>query len=319
MSVEVDLHASCESTDVGHGTTVGPFSHVADGASLGSGCVIGTYVLVDAGARLGDRVSVIGRTQLPEGVVLDDDVYVAAGVAFKNPRFPRGGRARDEPATTRVRARASIGANATLLSGVEVGTGAVVGAGAVVTRSVPRAAIVAGNPARIVGYVKADGADAIRPLRQEPAAGEPPGTTDADVRGVRLHRFARVRDPRGSLVACELEEELPFMPRRYFMVFDVPGADVRGEHAHRECHQFMVCVSGSVHIVADDGERRQEFVLDSKDIGLYIPPMTWGIQYLYSPGSTLLVLASHPYDADDYLRDYGDFLRELGQSGRPQA
>ena len=96
------------------------------------------------------------------------------------------------------------------------------------------------------------------------------------------------------------------------MVFDVPGVDVRGEHAHYHCHQFLVCVNGALHVVADDGSRRQEFVLDSKDIGLYLPPMTWGIQYLYTPGSTLLVFASHPYDPDDYLRDYGEYLEARG-------
>ena len=317
MSVEVDPRASCESTDVGEDTTIGAFSQVADGARIGSGCAIGAYVCVEAGAQLGDRVSIAGPAHVPDVVVLEDEVVVGPGAAFAGVAFPAVDGASE---STRVRAGASIGANATLLAGVEIGEGAMVSAGAVVNRSVPRAAIVAGNPARIVGYVEADGGDAIRPLRQQAASAQTPSVTQTEVRGVRLHRFPRARDLRGSLVACEFDRELPFQPRRYFMVFDVPGIDVRGEHAHRECHQFLVCVSGTVHIVADDGERRQEFVLDDKDIGLYLPPMTWGIQYLYSPGSTLLVLASHPYDANDYLRDYGDFLRELGESGeRRQA
>ena len=213
-----------------------------------------------------------------------------------------------------MRAGASVGANATLLEGVEVGQGAVVRAGAVVTRSVPRAAIVAGNPARIVGYVEVRRRPPWRPCARD-VQGRAASGGRGRRPGVRLHRFPRMRDLRGSLVACEFDEALPFVPRRYFMVFDVPGVDVRGEHAHRECHQFLVCVSGAVHIVADDGERRQEFVLDDKDVGLYLPPMTWAIQYLYSPGSTLLVLASHPYDPDDYLRDYGEFLDELERSG----
>ena len=286
------------------GTTVGPFSQVAEGARVGGGCDIGSYVIVEAGAVIGDRVRIPGPARVPAGVVLDEDVFVGPGAALAAPRTPPDG----EPGATRVRAGASVGANSTLLEGVEIGEGAVVGAGAVVTRSVPRTAIVAGNPARIVGYAETDRSDV---TSREPAAGEPQAVAQTSVRGVRLHRFPRARDLRGSLVACEFDETLPFTPRRLFMVFDVPGVDVRGEHAHRECHQFLVCVSGTVHIVADDGERRQEFVLDDKDLGLYLPPMTWGIQYLYSPGSTLLVLASHPYDADDYLRDYGDFLREL--------
>jgi UDP-2-acetamido-3-amino-2,3-dideoxy-glucuronate N-acetyltransferase len=130
------------------------------------------------------------------------------------------------------------------------------------------------------------------------------------VAGVAIHWLPAVRDLRGSLVAGEFEQRLPFIPRRYFLVFDVPGADVRGEHAHRVCHQFLVCVAGKVHVIADDGERRQEFVLEDKQTGLHLPPMTWGIQYRYSVDATLLVFASHPYDPDDYIRDYDDFLRE---------
>ncbi len=313
MSVQVDPRALCESTEVGSGTRIGPFSMVCSTATIGTDCAIGSHVLVDDGATLGDRVTIPGPAQIWDGVTIEDDVFISPGASFANRRFPRSGRGGQEPEPIHVRAGATVGANATVLSGLAIGERAMIGAGAVVTRSVPRDAIVIGNPARITGYVEAEGDAAMRVVRQEVPATDAPSVIDTGVTGVTLHRFPRVRDLRGSLVACEFEQGLPFVPRRYFMVFDVPGADVRGEHAHRECHQFLVCVNGTVHVVADDGERRQEFVLDEKDSGLYLPPMTWGIQYLYSPGSTLLVFASHPYDADDYLRDYGDYLQERGR------
>ena len=94
------------------------------------------------------------------------------------------------------------------------------------------------------------------------------------------------------------------------MIFDVPTKETRGEHAHRTCQQFLVCLRGSVACVCDDGTHRQELLLDSPEIGLYLPPMVWGIQYKYSKDAVLLVLASHGYDASDYIRNYDVFLSE---------
>jgi hypothetical protein len=129
---------------------------------------------------------------------------------------------------------------------------------------------------------------------------------------VTLHRLPRVTDIRGSLTVGEFERSIPFPVRRYFMVFDVPSVETRGEHAHRLCHQFLICVRGQCSAVADDGTHRQEFVLDRPDIGLHLPPMVWGIQYQYSPDALLMVFASHYYDAADYVRDYNEFLGLCG-------
>jgi UDP-2-acetamido-3-amino-2,3-dideoxy-glucuronate N-acetyltransferase len=103
------------------------------------------------------------------------------------------------------------------------------------------------------------------------------------------------------------------VPKRYFVVFDVPGKDVRGEHAHRECHQFLVCIRGSLAVVVDDGTAREEIALDAANVGLYVPPMTWAVQYKYSADATLLVFASDLYDPADYIRDYDKFLSELAR------
>jgi dTDP-4-dehydrorhamnose 3,5-epimerase-like enzyme len=131
------------------------------------------------------------------------------------------------------------------------------------------------------------------------------------VQGVTLHELTQARDDRGSLVAAEVGGQVPFEPKRVFLVFDVPGTEVRGEHAHRRCHQFLICLRGSVNLIADDGESREEFVLDSNRIGLHLPPMTWGIQHAYSADAVLMVLASDPYDPDDYIREYDEFLEAL--------
>ena len=96
------------------------------------------------------------------------------------------------------------------------------------------------------------------------------------------------------------------------MVFDVPSVETRGEHAHRECHQFLICVRGSCAVVADDGINRQEFLLDRQDLGIHLPPMVWGIQYKYSADAVLLVFASHYYDSTDYIRNYSEFRQLEG-------
>jgi dTDP-4-dehydrorhamnose 3,5-epimerase-like enzyme len=175
-----------------------------------------------------------------------------------------------------------------------------VGAGAVVTKDVPAHAIVTGNPARVTGF--ADTAQ----VTGEPTGAEP---VTGRVSGVSLHRLSHSVDPRGSLVVADFGTDLPFLPQRAFTVFGVPAKDVRGAHAHHRCEQFLMCVAGSVSCVVDDGHTREEYRLDRPEVGLYMPPMTWGTQYRYSPDAVLLVLASHPYDSDDYVRDYEDFVR----------
>ena len=95
-------------------------------------------------------------------------------------------------------------------------------------------------------------------------------------------------------------------------MFGVPSREIRGEHAHHRCHQFLICLRGSCAVVADDGERKVEIELDAPNLGLYLPPMTWGIQYKYSPDALVLVFASDYYDAADYIRDYDQFIAEVG-------
>ena len=126
--------------------------------------------------------------------------------------------------------------------------------------------------------------------------------------GVSLHELKAVSDPRGTLSAGEFDRDLPFVPRRYFLVYDVPGEHVRGEHAHRACHQFLLCVRGQIAVAAEDGRQREEIILDRPNLALHVPPMVWCAQYKYTPDAVLLVFASEHYDPADYIRDYGEFL-----------
>lgn len=135
-----------------------------------------------------------------------------------------------------------------------------------------------------------------------------PQVIDSRVRGVRLHVLREVQDRRGDLCVAEVGADLPFAVQRSFLIYNVPSAELRGEHAHRRCHQFLMAVHGSVHVIADDGAQRQEFCLDRPNFGLHLPPMTWGIQHRYTPSATLLVLASDLYDPADYIRDHDEFL-----------
>ena len=131
------------------------------------------------------------------------------------------------------------------------------------------------------------------------------------MRGVTIHKLPLIPDIRGSLTVGEFEQHIPFAPKRYFIVFDVPSKETRGEHAHRACHQFLICVRGSCSVLVDDGENRIETVLNSPDLGVHLSPMVWGVQYKYSEDAVLLVFASHHYDSADYIRDYSDFIEEV--------
>jgi UDP-2-acetamido-3-amino-2,3-dideoxy-glucuronate N-acetyltransferase len=140
-----------------------------------------------------------------------------------------------------------------------------------------------------------------------------PKVYKSSVGGVKLFRQMLVRDPRGDLSAGEFRRDLPFQVKRYFFVFNVPHARIRGEHAHRRCHQLLICVKGSCRVTVDDGRRQESFRLKGLRTALYIPPGVWASQSGHSPGTMLLVFASHPYRASDYVRRYEDFLSLKGR------
>jgi dTDP-4-dehydrorhamnose 3,5-epimerase-like enzyme len=140
--------------------------------------------------------------------------------------------------------------------------------------------------------------------------------SDGSASIARLISLQEHVDQRGQLVVTEVGKTLPFEAARMFVISGVPEGEPRGIHAHRQCHQFLICVSGSVKAMVDDGESRQVVVLDRPSLGLHMPPLTWGAQYNYSDDAVLVVLASHPYDADDYIHDYDEFVSAVNASGK---
>ena len=256
------------------------------------------FARIDPSVALPDDIVVKSGAYLPAGLTLGSGCHIGPNVAFIDGRPITVGKG------------VWIGANAIVHAGITVAAKAVVRPGSVVARSVPPGAIVEGNPAAIVGYVNAD-REAVRARHDGPP--RPAALVETTpVRGVTVHHFPLIPDLRGHLTVGEFERQIPFVPKRYFMVFGVPNREVRGEHAHVACHQFLVCPRGDCSVVADDGVNKYEVLLDRPNKGLHLPPMTWGIQYKHSPDAVLLVFASHYYDAADYVREYADFLDLVG-------
>jgi serine acetyltransferase len=300
--------ADVQSKDIGAGTRIWQFATVLPGARIGRECNILSYSLLSGGAIVGDRVTISSGVQLMDGVRLHDDVFIGQNVSFSDGRFSRGARTPAETVEIVVEKGASICAGAVISPGVTIGGKAIIEAGTVVTRSVPPNAIVVGNPAKIIGYVEASQNEVMLGDINPDKVGAHP----TSVSGVTLHVMPRILDLRGSLTVGEFGRGIPFSVKRYFMTFDVPSTETRGEHTHKNCHQFLICVRGSCAIVADDGARRQEFLLDRPVLGLHMPPLVWGIQYKFSADGVLLVFASEYYDPDDYIRDYAEFCRVVG-------
>jgi len=158
-TAQIHPTALCESESVGPRTRVWEFAHVMPGAVVGADCNVCDGVFVEGGASVGDRVVLKNGVMVWDGVTIHDDVFVGPGVTFTNDRTPRAGRwRREEPfSTTTVQSGASIGANATILCGISIGRSALVAAGATVSGNVDAHALVAGAPARRVGWVCACG------------------------------------------------------------------------------------------------------------------------------------------------------------------
>lgn len=291
-----------ESKQIGKATRVWAFAHVLPGAVIGEDCNICDHVFIENDVVVGNRVTVKCGVQLWDGIRLEDDVFVGPNATFTNDPFPRSKKYPQDFSTIIVKKGASIGANATILPGITIGQNAMVGAGAVVTRDVPPNSIVMGNPARIVNYVTESFST------EETSAQPVSGDQDLPVKGAVLIRLPEITDLRGSLTFAESPGLLPFEPRRFFMIYDVPSKDVRGEHAHKELHQLLVCIKGACSVVLDDGHVRAEVRLDRPTLGLHILPMVWATQYKFTSDAALLVFASDVYKAEDYIRNYNEYL-----------
>lgn len=126
-----------------------------------------------------------------------------------------------------------------------------------------------------------------------------------DARIIKLPKFL---DSRGNLSFVEQENHIPFVIRRTYWLYDVPGGECRGGHAYKENQEFIVALSGSFDVVLDDGQDKKSFTLNRSYYGLYVPKGLWREMENFSTNSLALILSSADYDANDYIRDYDEFL-----------
>lgn len=279
---------------------ISPQACIDPAATIGLRCEIAAGAVIGAEVRLGDDVRIGPGALLHGSCHIGNASIVGAGCVLD------ASADADTMTSLVLEANVQLLAGVTIASRLTVASGAQVMPGTVVQRSVPPHAIVAGNPAQIVGYtLSVDRSEAGAPIA---VGAREIGVGATMVRDVTLHQLPRILDLRGNLTVGEFGRSIPFEPKRYFMVFGVPNAEVRGEHAHRTCKQFLICVHGTCSVVADDGVHREEFLLDDAATGLYLPALTWGIQYKYSRDAVLLVFASEYYDNAEYIRDYKEFL-----------
>jgi len=286
--------AICDTSSVGKGTRIWAFAHVLAGAQIGENCNICEGVFIENDVIVGDDVTIKNGVQLWDGVRLGKSVFVGPNATFSNDQFPRSKNRPESFARTTVADDASIGANATILPGIQIGPAAMIGAGAVVIHDVPARAVMAGNPARMVGYAGATKLQA---------------GSDADLPASFAAHLISLNtniDRRGRLTVSDKDRN-PFPAKRFFMVQDVPNGDARGSHAHRSCEQFFVAVCGQMNVALDDGKQAYVVRLVDANVGIYVPPVVWSVQYGHTAGAILLVTCSESYDRDDYISDYVEF------------
>jgi hypothetical protein len=124
----------------------------------------------------------------------------------------------------------------------------------------------------------------------------------------KIIELPKIVDPRGNLTFIEGNNHIPFDIKRVFYLYDVPTGEDRGAHAHKELHQFLICLSGSFDVNLDDGDSKKIIHLNRPWIGLHIPPMIWAAEVNFDPGSVCLVMASDLFNESDYFRNYDEFL-----------
>lgn len=126
-----------------------------------------------------------------------------------------------------------------------------------------------------------------------------------------LLHLNQIGDRNGHITAINNNVEVPFAVKRIFYLYDIPGGESRGAHAHKECHQFLVATSGSFEVLLDDGITKRQVLLNRPDLGLHIQPGIWASEINFSSGAICLVLASHEYNEVDYIRDYDEYLKYI--------
>jgi len=137
---------------------------------------------------------------------------------------------------------------------------------------------------------------------------------EASIYDCSIIELPRLKNRAGNITVVNNNDNIPFEVKRVFYIYDIPGGEDRGAHAHKDCHQFLIAVSGSFEVEMDDGTNKRTITLNRPYYGLHIPPGIWAAEKGFSSGAVCLVLASHKYDEKDYIREYPNFL-EYKQNG----
>lgn len=131
----------------------------------------------------------------------------------------------------------------------------------------------------------------------------------ATIADCKIIDLRKIQDPRGNLTPIEGNADVPFEIKRIFYLYDVPGGESRGAHAHYKDNQFLIAASGAFEVFVDDGVNQKVFTLNRPYYGLLVPPGIWAAEQEFSSGSVCLVLTDSKYEAEDYIRDYDEFLK----------
>jgi hypothetical protein len=131
-----------------------------------------------------------------------------------------------------------------------------------------------------------------------------------NINNCNIIHLPKIQNRSGNLTPVHGNIEIPFDIKRVFYLYDIPGGESRGAHSHKECHQFLVAASGSFDVMVDDGKCKKVFNLNRPYFGLHIPPGIWAEEFNFSSGGICLVLASHNYNENDYIRSYEEYLNE---------
>lgn len=129
-----------------------------------------------------------------------------------------------------------------------------------------------------------------------------------------IFELPKIQNRAGNISIAQGKENLPFDIKRVFYLYDIPAGEERGAHAHKECHQFLIAASGSFEVMLDDGLNRKIVSLNRPFYGLHIPPGIWAHELNFSSGAICLVLASHTYNAGDYIREYSDYINYIKEN-----
>ncbi|MFI5172638.1 MAG: sugar 3,4-ketoisomerase [Chitinophagales bacterium] len=124
----------------------------------------------------------------------------------------------------------------------------------------------------------------------------------------KLIELPKIQNRSGNITPIHNLVEIPFNIERVFYLYDIPGGESRGAHAHKTCHQFLIAASGSFEIMVDDGQDQKTIMLNRPYTGFYIPPAIWAKELNFSSGAICLVLTSQHFNESDYIRSHNEFL-----------